>query len=181
VPLVQMARAVQSSVIQDNIEVQQLDDTFRVSSWSNVTNAVWLLKNKLVAPTTTGGGPFGQYRAVFQDDFALVLQETLPNQLGMSAGRSYIIGNDGLVIPGYSDDVTLSAQGYNTPEERAARRREITQNRVLVSLSVGDAPSNHSYWATYTVGSSDLEADLDFTDAEYGTPGLWTFTYDEDR
>lgn len=181
VPLVQMARAVQSSVIQDNIEVQQLDDTFRVSSWSNVTNAVWLLKSKLVAPTTTGGGPFGQYRAVFQDDFALVLQETLPNQLGMSAGRSYIIGNDGLVIPGYSDDVTLSAQGYNTPEERAARRREITQNRVLVSLSVGDAPSNHSYWATYTVGSSDLEADLDFTDAEYGTPGLWTFTYDEDR
>jgi hypothetical protein len=180
-PMVQMARMVGSTVVKDEISTAQLDDSLRVAPWSNSENAVWLLNDKLSAPTTDGGGPPGEYRRVFQDDYALVLQESLPNQLGRDPDRSYIIGNGGLVIPGYSDDVTLAAQGYNTPEEREARRREITQNRVLVSLKVGDAPSNHQYWITYVVGFSDLEADIVLSQAEYAAPGSWSFTYDEDR
>lgn len=180
-PMIQMARTVGSTVVQDEIASEQLDDAVRIAAWSNATNAVWLLTDRLSAPTTDGGGPAGEYRRVFQDDYPLVLQESLPNQLGREPERSYIIGNGGLVIPGYSDDATLAAQGYNTPEEREARRQAITQNRVLVSLKVGDAPSNHRYWATYIVGFSDLEADIVLSQAEYAAPGLWSFTYDEDR
>jgi len=180
-PLVQMARIVGSIVVKDEISTTQLDDALRVAAWSNSENAVWLLQDELSAPTTDGGGPPGEFRRVYQDDYALTLQESFPDQLGREAGRSYIIGNSGLIIPGYSDDVTLAAQGYNTPDERAARRQDITQNRVLVSLKVGDAPSSHRYWATYIVGFSDLEADITLSSAEYAAPGSWSFTYDEDR
>ena len=180
VPLTQMARATSSQVVQDPITSSQLSDSFRVSTWSNVSKAVWLLTDELTAPTT-GGGSYGNYRGVYQDDYVLDPQTSLPEQLGYAAGRYYIIGDVGQDIPGYSDDVTLTAQGYVTVAERQARRKAITQNRVLISLAVGDAPPDHVYWATYIVGSSSLETDLDPSGAECLSPGLWSFTFDEER
>jgi hypothetical protein len=181
VPLTTLSRGILSQVVYDTIEVSQLSDSFRVNAWSNVTNAVWLLTDQLTSQTSTGGGPTGDFRGVYQSDYLLAMQTSLPATLGNGFGRSYIIGGSGLDIPGYSDDATLTAQGYVTAAEREARRVAITQNRVLVSLKVGDAPSNYTYWATYTTTASQGEVDIVTSDAEYVVPGTWTFTYDEDR
>lgn len=180
-PLTKMARSSGSLVARDELASGQLSDTVRLERWSNPQVAVWLLTQPLTAATTTGGGPFGAFRGVFQDDVVTVLQETLPERLAEAPGRAFIIGNDGLVIPGYSDDDTLTSQGYVTSAERRARRRAITQNRVLLSIATGDAPSNHTYWATYVVGNESGERDIAPSQAEHLVPGVWTFTYSEDR
>jgi hypothetical protein len=180
-PLTLMVRALGSQVARDDLNVSQVGDSLRIGYWSNSTSGVYLLTQELTAATTTGGGPAGDFRGVFQNDAQTVLQRTLPERLSEAPGRSYIIGNDGLIIPGYSDNDTLISQGYITPTDILNRRREITQNRVLVSLAVGDAPSNHTYWATYTVGAETGDRDITPTDAEYLVPGIFTFTYDEDR
>jgi len=179
-PLTRMVRAFGSQVAKDDINSSQIGDSFRVQLWSNATVSVWLLTNELTAATTTGGGPTGEFRGVFQDDAQIVLQTSLPERLGEAGGRSYIIGNEGLSIPGYSDDATLNSQGYVTPAEVVARRIAISQNRILLSLVVGDAPSNHTYWATYIVGLSQSEGDIQPSEAEYLSPGVLEFSYDED-
>lgn len=180
-PLTKMVRAFGSQVARDDINSGQIGDSIRLEIWSNTVNATWLLSQELMAATTTGGGPEGDFRGVFQDDAQMTLQTSVPEQLQAGSGRAYIIGSNGAVIPTYSDDNTLISQGYVTPAEIQARRVAITQNRILVSLVVGDAPSNHSYWATYTVGLESGERDIDPTSAEVLTPGVWTFTYSEDR
>lgn len=179
-PLTRMVRAFGSQVAKDNLNTSQLGDSVRIDLWSDATVSVWLLTQELMAATTTGGGPEGTFRGVFQNDYALVLQTSLPERLQEEAGRSYIIGSEGAVIPGYSDDATLNSQGYVTAEEIVNRRIAITANRILVSLSVGDAPSNHSYWATYIVGFETGDRDIEPSEAEYLSAGVFEFTYDED-
>lgn len=179
-PLTKMVRSVGGQVAMDALTSEQIGDSVRVAAWSNATVSVWLLTQELTAATTTGGGPTGEFRAVYQDDVVTTLQTTLPERLGEGANRSYIIGSDGLSIPGYSDDSTLISQGYITPAEILARRIAISANRVIVSLAVGDAPQNHSYWATYIVADQSGDRDINPTAAEYLVAGLLEFTYDVD-
>jgi predicted secreted protein len=180
-PMTKMVRSFGSQVVKDSVNSSQIGDAFRVDLWSDALNSVWLLTDQLTAATTTGGGPVGNFRGVFQDDAAMVLQTSLPAQLREAPGRAFIIGNEGAVIPNYSDDSTLYSQGYITPTDIANRRQAITQNRVMVSLQIGDAPSNHTYWATYTVAFETGEKDIVPSGAEYLTPGVFTFTYSEDK
>lgn len=179
-PLTKMVRAFGSIVARDVLFASQIGDSVRLDMWSDATVSVWLLTQELTAATTTGGGPPGEFRGVFQNDAQLVLQTTLPERLGEESGRTFIVGSEGLVIPGYSDDATLISEGYVTTPEILARRLELTANRVLVSLAVGDAPSNYTYWATYVAGFQDGERDIQPSQAEYLTAGVFTFTYDED-
>ena len=55
------------------------------------------------------------------------------------------------------------------------------RNRVLVSLPVGDAPSNHTYWCTYITATDLGDKDIDPNSMEYLVLGDVTFTYDNDR
>ena len=91
-----------------------------------------------------------------------------------------VVAGLGLVAMSFAS-FAPAAKAAMTAEEIAARRVAITQNRVMVSLPVGDAPSNHLYWATYTVGLETGERDIDPTGVEYLTPGVWTFSFSEDR
>ena len=179
-PMTKMARSFGSQVAMDSLNSSQLGDSVRIDYWSNATVSVWLLTQTLTAATTTGGGPDGQFKGVYQDDYLLTLQSTLPERLQNAAGVSFIIGAEGLVIPGYSDDATLTSQGYVTAAERLARRVEITANRVMVSLAIGDAPQNHDYFATYIVGFVTGVQDINPTSAEYLTPGVIEFTFTVD-
>jgi len=180
-PLTKMVRAFGSQVAKDDINSSQIGDAFRVDLWSDAINSVWLLTDELTAATSTGGGPVGNFRGVAQDDAQMILQTSLPESLREGNGRAYIIGNEGAVIPNYSDDSTLYSQGYITPTDIENRRVAITQNRVMISLAIGDSPSNHTYWATYTVAFETGERDIDPSGAEYLTPGIFTFTFAEDR
>lgn len=186
VPFTKLVRAEGSIVVRESLATGQTGDTTYLS-WSTPTVSVWLIEDPLSAATTNGGGPDGEFRGVFQDDVVMVLVATSPSTALRVAGRAFIVGSDGVSIPGFSDDATLAAEGYATEAAREARREEITANRVLVSTSVDDAPTNHTYACTYIVGADSGVKNISPSGAEYlvldtsSGSGSLDLTYDEDR
>lgn len=182
VPLTTMVRQEGSTVVREEVSTAQTGDSTYVAGWSNATVSVWLIEEELSSATTDGGGPVEEFRGVFQDDVALTLLVSSPSTaLGASVGNAYIIGSEGLSILGFSDDATLSTDGYATTAAILARRKALTANRVLVSTSVDDAPTNHSYAVTYIVGEDSGAKNITTSKAEYLTVGNIEFTFDEDR
>ena len=90
-----------------------------------------------------------------------------------------IIGSSGISIMGYSDDVTLAGQGFDTTEEREARRRALTANRVLVSLDELDGTEMHTYDASYSVQGDKGSKDLIVGDVAHIELGDLTISYPE--
>jgi hypothetical protein len=183
VPVSKQVRQTGSTVLQESISTDGPGETTVVSSLSTNNAVVYLLNQELSAATTNGGGPIGDFRGVFQDEVALDLFNA--NQaytgLGLAPGQAYIIGADGAILNGISDDATLIAQGYVTASAIQARRLALTANRVMVSLAPGNAPSSYAYAVTYIVGDDKGAKDIDPSAAEYFVQGNLTFTYDEDR
>lgn len=177
----QMFLSEGAQILREGLSTDQLGDSVLISAWSNTINGTWLIEEELNAATTTGGGPTTEFRGVFRDDFETQLEIVRPDLLSQGEFRSYIIGDDGLNIPGYSDDQTLTDQGYVTEEERETRRRNITKNRVLLSLKVGDSPSNYTITTTYIVGVDSGPKNIDPGPSEVLSLGEIVFTYDEDR
>lgn len=182
VPLTKLVRGTGSQVTREVLGTGQVGDTTYLPAWSSPTVSVWLVEQELAAATTDGGGPTTEFRGVFQDDIALYLVEASPGtSLRIAAGRAYIVGSDGVSIPGFSDDATLIAAGYTTQDEIAARRIALTGDRVLLSTSVDDSPVNHSYAATYIVGVDSGAKNLEPGDTDVLTLGKVEFTFDEDH
>lgn len=179
VPLTTMTRGTGSTVIREIVG----SDSVYLSAWSSPNVSVWLLQDSLSAATTNGGGPDdGQFRGVFQDDLQITLVTTSPSTtLKFQVGQVFIIGNEGYVIAGYSDDATLIAAGYTTNAEIEAQRRALTANRLVVSTSVDDSPTQHVYATTYIVGQDSGVKNMEVNAAEYLVLGSVDFTYDEDR
>ncbi len=150
-----------------------------ISSLSMFNNAVYILDEALPFNTTdTGGGPT-QFHGVFQDNLILVQASSLAN-IGSAYGQAWIIGAEGAVIQGYSDNATLEP-AYITETAIAAARLALTANRVVVSLNAGltppDIPTNHVYSATYIVQGATGSTDIATSTVEYLTPGELTITY----
>ena len=186
VPLTKLARSANAMVIREELLSSQPGDSTQIRGTTFVPIStgqvlVWLLNQELNSATTNAGGPSNVFRGVFQDDLELELQSVEPLALGRGPNRAYIIGNDGLSIPGFSDDLTLqSLFPTATNEEIRQERRKRTANRVMLSLPVGDSPTNHSYRVTYVVGSSNEGAkDISAFQIEYFTVGNLNFTYTE--
>jgi len=161
VPLTKMVRAPGYQIVRNDLTTSSFGDAFRVNAWSNTRSAVWLILQGLDAPTSTGGGNTSMFRGVYQDDNELSLQLTAPQNLGMVSGQAYIIGSDGLAIPGYGT--------------------EPVKNRVLVSLPIGDSPSNHTYWCSYVTAEDTGDHDIDPNSMEYLVLGDVSITFNEDR
>ncbi len=180
VPLVKMARAVGSGRVREEISSSQSElirgsEAVQVSTAENI---VWLLDGALQSPTVDGGGDVTSFRAVYQGDRVLTLQTVQPLTLAAAAYQAYIIGNDGLSIPGYSDNENLlrffpTATDAQLQEERKSR----TANRVMVSLPVGTSPSDYSYAVSYQVGLSEGSATLQASSIEYFVEGNYDFSY----
>lgn len=160
VPLTKMVRAPGYQIVRNDLTTSSFGDAFRVSDWSNTGSAVWLILQELDAPTSTGGGSTNMFRGVYQDDNELSLQLTAPQNLGMVSGQAYIIGSDGLSIPGYGSEPVV--------------------NRVLVSLPIGDSPTNHTYWCSYVTAEDSGDHDIDPNKMEYLVLGDVSITYTED-
>lgn len=178
-PLTKMVRAEGSVIVREELLSGQVGDTTIISEWSTPTVLVWLIEDPLSASTTTGGGPEGEFRGVFKDDDELALQVVSPESLGSDSDQAFIIGSEGLLIPGVSDDATLIADGFNTPAARTAERLNRTANRILVSLAVGESPTTSVFSVTYIVGTDTGTKDLNPGAAEFLTAGTFLFTYDE--
>lgn len=183
VPLTKMVRQAGSIVVREPLSTDTAAESTLLTSLSTNTILVYVLNQTLAAATVDGGGGEEDFKGVFQDEqpLALFAPEIPLANLMYEVGASYIIGSDGRQIPGFSDDATLIAEGYVTASAREARRKALTANKVLVSVAVGDAPTNHEYATTYVVGNDEGTKNIDPSEAEFCAPGEFTLTYDEDR
>jgi hypothetical protein len=186
VPLTKMTRADGSLVVAEALLTDETSDSFEITTWSTPTVHVYLLKNPLESATLAGGGPLTEFRGVFQDEVQLTHLNTAPNAYGLplngASGKAFIIGNTGLNIPGYSDNATLAAAyPLASATELAAKRVEITANRVMVSLPLTETPEEFDYTVTYVVGGDTGVKNIDPGPIEYLVMGNVELTYDEDR
>ena len=185
VPFTLMAVAPGSTILRDPVRSAEVGDSAYVAAWSNPTVSVWFLTDALTAIPLDAGGFIEDFRAVTQDDVALTLVNSSPDiDLGRGIGRAFIVGSEGISIPGISDDATLQASGYLTEAEILTARINLTAGRILVSTGVDDAPVNHTYTSTYVVGTDTRVYNLDPGPAEYlrlNPDGGLVITYDEDR
>ena len=183
VPFSRMCRADGATVVWDALSTDTAAETDLIVSLSTSRASVYMVRQPLEAATSDGGGPSQEFRGVFQDEVPIDLLAATASltTLGLVPGRAYIIGGSGRSIVGYSDDTTLIAAGYVTQSAIEARRLALTANRVLVSVSVGDSPTGHTYVATYVVESDSGAKDIDPSAVEYVVAGETLFTYDEDR
>jgi hypothetical protein len=143
-------------------------------------NVAYILTNPLQYPTTDGGGTKTQHKGVFQDDVSMALASTL-SQVAFAPKQAFIIGATGAVIAGYTDDATLIAAGYTTPETRAAALLQRTANHIIVSMSGAglppDNPGNHAYAASYVINGDKGAHDISAAMVEFITLGDFTITY----
>lgn len=175
-PLTRMGYADGSRKLRETM----LSSSARVSSLDIGGNQVFILTNALQYPTTDGGGLTTEHKGVFQDDEALTLSTTISN-VGQNANQAFIIGSGGAIITGYSDDATLIAAGFITPDDILAERLDRTANHVLVSLSGAgtppDAPENHGYATSYVVRSDQGPHDITAAQVEFIDLGNFTLTF----
>ena len=159
---------------------ESLGDGFKeVSSLNIGGNIVFILTESFEFPTIDGGGPPTLPTGVYQDGIGLTMATTMAT-VGRAAGQSWIIGSEGAVINGYSDDATLTAQGVPA-DQLAATRLILTANHALISISGAgtppDNPSNHSYTVTYIIYGNTGSQDIPAAQVEYITLGNFTITY----
>ena len=181
-PLTKMIRQAGSQVVREVLATDLSSEITLIEDTSTDSVLVWFVEDQLSSATTDGGGADTEFRGVFEDDVELDLlsDTTQLSALGLAAGRAYIIGSSGALILGLTDDATLIAAGYLTSTTRAAARKEITANRILVSTATGDTPTSHQYSVTYVAADETTAKNIDPGDAEYITTGDFLFTYDED-
>ena len=183
IPLTRMGRQNGSTVTREQVSTDIASESTLMSSLTSNIALVYLLNNPLSSSTSDGGGDVNEFRGVFQSDKELTLLPSGSNleNLGLTIGNSYIIGFNGVSIQGFSDDQTLIAQGYLTPSEILQRRKELTANRILVSLGINDNPSNYLYTVSYVVENNTGVANIDASDIEYCVSGEIVITYTEDN
>ena len=192
-PLTKVTKGSGSMVVREPLLTSQDSDIVAILEWTTPTIKVWLLKDELRAATSNAGGPLTEFRGVFADKERLAHYETAPNvngiPLNLSTGAAFIIGDDGLHIPGFSDDATLLAQFVfdDDPDKQedqlAAKRRLLTKNRVLVTLPndvAADTPKDFSYLVTYIVASDTGVKSIEPGPVEYLIIGNIELAFDED-
>ena len=176
-PMAKMAYADGSHKLRESI----LSTSARVPSLDIGGNIAYVLTNPLEYPTTDGGGLDTEHKGVFQDDEAMVLSDTLL-LLCSSANQAYLIGSDGAIITGYSDDATLAGDGFLTNEYEEERLRR-TANHVLLSLdgsgSPVDTPADHTYAVSYVIRNDSGSHDISSASTETISLGNFTITYRE--
>lgn len=176
-PMAKMAYADGSRKLREQV----LSTNTHVGSLDIGGNRVFILTNPLQYPTIDGGGSDTDHKGVFQDDVSLTLVTSM-TQVGSNPNQAWIIGSQGAVIIGYSDDATLAAAGF-LPDQYVAERLRRTANHVLVALSGAgvppDDPSNHAYAASYIVEGDHGSHDIVAADVEFIDLGNFTITYRE--
>ncbi len=144
-------------------------------------NLAYIMTESLEFPTIDGGGPSTLPTGVYQDGIGLVMATGLAS-VASAPQQGWIIGSEGAVINGYSDNATLAAQGF-PPDQYAAQRLLLTANHAVVSLpdtgTPPDNPGNHDYTVTYVIYGNTGSQDIPAQQVEYITLGNFTITYNQ--
>ena len=174
-PMAKMAYADASQKLRESV----LSTHSRVSSLDIGGNIAYILTNSLEYPTTDGGGLETEHKGVFQDDEAMSLSSTLA-QVCTATDQAFIIGSDGAIISGYSDDATLAGEGFLSNEYDTERLRR-TANHVVVSLSGSgiplETPDDHAYAVSYIIRGDEDSHDITVSSMEAVELGVFTVTY----
>ena len=101
-PMALMAYADGSQKLREKV----LSTFVHLSTLDIGGNRVFILTNPLENPTTDGGGLTTEHKGVFQDDVALTMAPSLL-QVGIGPNQAWIIGAEGAIINGYSDDASI--------------------------------------------------------------------------
>jgi hypothetical protein len=184
-PLTKLVKGDGATVVREPVFTDQAADWTFLAAWSTPTIHVYLLDNALSSATADGGGPSNEYRGVFADEARLTHLDTAPNYNGVplknAPGQAFIVGNGGIVIPGVSDDATLQAEfPFATPDELDVYRVQITANRIIVSLTPDQVPSDFDYTVTYLVDTDTGVKNIEPGPTEYLIVGDLDFVFDED-
>ena len=176
VPLARMAYSEGSLILREQI----LSESIRLTSLDIGGQRVFILRDALNYPTTDEGGLGTEHKGVFQDDLAMTTVSDL-NLVGSSPNQAYIIGNNGAVIQGYTDDATLIEEGFTTAAARQTEYRQRTANHIVVALlGSGDPlpmPENYAYSVSYHVRGDKGAHDVYGSDVDYIDLGNLTITY----
>lgn len=157
------------------------------SKWiSNNLVDVFILTQKLESGTLNGGGFVNDFRGVFNGPLLLVNYDTPPDINGIpikaQPNAAFVIGNNGLNIPGYSDDDTLKAKyPFASDAEINQFRINSTQRRVLLALPKGTTPASGTFTVSYVVYDDTGVKNIEPGPTEYLELGDLDFTYDEDN
>ncbi len=150
-----------------------------VSSLNIGGNIVYILTDSLEFPTIDTGGPPTLHHGVFQDGLIMTMATMLAT-VGSAPDQAWLIGSEGAVINGYSDNATLTAQGVPA-DQLAATRLALTANHALVSISGAgtppDNPDNHTYAVSYIIYGNTGSQDIPAAQVEYIDLGNFTITY----
>lgn len=161
------------------IRDEVLPESVFLPSLSKFSNAVYLLTQALPFNTSDGGGATNVHHGVFKDELVMAMASSL-SSVGDSVNQAWIIGSQGAIIDGYSDDATLLPVVFVSSAIPAERIRR-TANRVVISLNSGivpaDVPELHSFAATYVVTGDKGVKDIDTSQIEFLTPGDLTLTF----
>lgn len=192
VPLTHLAKADESLVLR---EIIPTSDYYHVAEWSTPSVDVYLLKNAFDSGTMNSGGLSNDTKEVSLVTYDinnkplvtdLICYNKPPNINGVPlrdrAYRAFIIGGEGLWIPGYSDNETLERlYPFSSVEDRAGYRVSLTENRVLVALPKDVDIANQTYQVSYTVYGDEGVKNIDPSPVEYLRLGAVEFVYDEDK
>jgi len=154
-------------------------DAVYIPSLSSGFNKVFLLTDELNYNAYEGGGPSNMFHAVQLNQLSVKSVDSI-SEIGNSSPASYIIGVNGAYIQGYSDDDTVR-KNYPYAEDINATRKEITKNRVLLSLpineNVSNDPSLYEISATYITVDDTSVRDITAGSVQYLTLGDLIIAY----
>ena len=164
-PLTTMCKSDGSQIVRELILTSTADvDYTEVTAWSSPTVKVYLLSQMLESATINGGGEVNDSVSVFRGPNPLSVYASTPdvygNPIKTAIDSAFIIGSDGLAIPGFS--------------------LNDTKRRVLVTTGPDSPPSDSDYYVTYVVyGDSGVKNILPGP-TEYLELGDLEFTWDEE-
>jgi len=126
-----------------------------------------------------------EFRGVFANESRLIHFDTAPTINGVplknQVGATFIVGSGGIIIPGFSDDATLAVEfPLASLAELDDQRKAITANRILVTLTPDQTPSDFEYTVTYIVEGDEGVKNIEPGPTEYLVVGDLDFAYDED-
>lgn len=149
--------------------------TLEIPSLNQLGNKVYVLTTSFFSPTIDKGGVNTEHKGVFENDEPFTAASSLAT-LGASNRSYFIVGKDGAVIPGYSDDATLILAGFNTPATIAAERVRRTANRAYISKSL-EIKSSDRYTVSYIVYGDSGSKDIVAADVDFNSLGDLTVSY----
>lgn len=167
-PLTQMCKSDGSQVVRELVLTSVKDTDYVLlpesTGWSTATVKTYLITQMLESATIDGGGEINDPRAVFQGPTQMKLWSSPPDAYGnpikSEAGTAFIIGSNGLYIPGIPLDAT--------------------KRRVLITLGPDSKPEDAEYFVSYVIYGDDGVKNITPGPTEYLELGNLEFTYDED-